>query len=139
MLLLQHSHNDIPQVAQRNVFIVAHSRHRSPSLCCCISVLVTTFPECLSGTGPYPAPCICPERILFCVHMYIFADSIRRMPPPMFDDTAITDRHSDTTFSTLGMDFLFYWIGKVVRTCAAGRSPTLDFLCIPFLLSQALR
>ena len=25
-------HNDVPQVAQRNVFIVAHTRHRCPSL-----------------------------------------------------------------------------------------------------------
>ena len=30
--------------------------------------------------------------------MYSFADLIRRMPPPTFSDTAITDRHSDTTF-----------------------------------------
>ena len=27
-----------------------------------------------------------------------FAGLIRRMPPPTFSDTAITDRHSDTTF-----------------------------------------
>ena len=31
------------------------------------------------------------------VHMYSFADLIRRTPPPTCSDTAITDRHSDTT------------------------------------------
>ena len=35
-----------------------------------------------------------------CVHMYSFAGLIRRTPPPTFSDTAITDRHSDTTNSS---------------------------------------
>ena len=35
------------------------------------------------------------------VHIYSFAGVIRRMPPPTFSDTAITDRHSDTTIFQL--------------------------------------
>ena len=49
----------------------------------------------------------------------------------MFSDTAITDSHSDTTIpaqSTLGPDILVYWIGKIIRTCAAGGGQTLNFL-----------
>ena len=33
--------------------------------------------------------------------MYSFAGLIRRTPPPTFSDTAITDRHSDTTIFQL--------------------------------------
>ena len=33
--------------------------------------------------------------------MYSFAGLIRRTPPPTFSDTAITDRHSDTTILQL--------------------------------------
>ena len=36
-----------------------------------------------------------------CVHMYSFAGLIRRTPPPTFSDTAITDRHFDTTIFQL--------------------------------------
>ena len=64
--------------------------------------------------------------------MYSFAGLIRRTPPPTFSDTAITDRHSDTTIfpaqSSLGADILVYWIGKIVRTCAPGGSRSLDLL-----------
>ena len=35
--------------------------------------------------------------IVFCMHIHSFAGLIRRTPPPTFSDTAITDRHSDTT------------------------------------------
>ena len=43
------SYNDVPQVAQRNVSIVANTRHRSPYLsqpdCCCfVSFRITTPP-----------------------------------------------------------------------------------------------
>ena len=43
------SYNDVPQVAQRNVSIVANTRHRSPYLpqpdyCCFVSFLITTPP-----------------------------------------------------------------------------------------------
>ena len=64
------SRNDVPRVAQRYGTIATHTRRR-------VSVLVVF--------------------VVFCVHMCSFADLIRRTPPPMFSDTAITDRHSDTT------------------------------------------
>ena len=64
------SRNDVPRVAQRYGTIAAHTwRHAS--------VLIVF--------------------VVFCVHMHSFAGLIRRTPPPTFSDTAITDRHSDTT------------------------------------------
>ena len=68
------SRNDVPRVAQRYVTIAAHTRRRA-------SVLVVL--------------------VVFCVDMYSFAGLIRRTPPPTFSDTAITDRHSDTTIFQL--------------------------------------
>ena len=62
--------NDVPRVAQRYGTIAAHTRGHA-------SVLVVF--------------------VVFCVHMYSFAGSIRRTPPPTFSDTAITDRDYDTT------------------------------------------
>ena len=67
------SHNNVLRVAQRYGTIAAHNRRRA-------SVLVF---------------------VLFCVHMYSFAGLIRRTPPPTFSDTAITERHSDTTIFQL--------------------------------------
>ena len=64
------SHNDVARVAQRYRTIAAHTRRRA-------SVHVVF--------------------VVFCVHMYSFACLIRRTPPPTFNDTAITDRNSDTT------------------------------------------
>ena len=112
------SRNDVPRVAQRSGTIAAHTRRRA-------SVLIVF--------------------VVFCVHVYSFAGLIKRTPLPTFNDTAITDRHSDTTFpaqSSLGADILVYWIGKIVRTCASGGSRTLDFLRArraPYPLDQALR
>ena len=68
------SRNDVPRVAQRYGTIAAHTRRRA-------SVLVVL--------------------VVFCVHMHSFAGLIRRTPPPTFSDTAITDRHSDTTIFQL--------------------------------------
>ena len=68
------SRNDVPRVAQRYGTIAAHTRRRAP-------VLVVL--------------------VVFCVHMHSFAGLIRRTPPPTFSDTAITDRHSDTTIFQL--------------------------------------
>ena len=68
------SRNDVPRVAQRYGTIAAHTRRRA-------SVLVVF--------------------VVFCVHMYSFVGLIRRTPPPTFSDTAITDRHSDTTIFQL--------------------------------------
>ena len=117
--LYSNSHNDVPRVAQRYGTIAAQTRRRA-------SVLVVF--------------------VVFCVHMYSFAGLIRQTPPPTFSDTAITDRHSDTTIfqlrADLCADILVYWIGKIVRTCAPGGSRTLDFLLArraPYPLGQALR
>ena len=83
--------------------------------------------------------------VVFCVHMHSFAGLIRRTSPPTFSDTAVTDRHSDTTFFSselTGCGFLVCWIGKIVRTCVPGGSRTLDFLRArraPYSLGQALR
>ena len=68
------SRNDVPRVAQRYGTIAAHTRRR-------VSVLVVF--------------------VVFCVHMHSFAGLIRRTPPPTFSDTAIADRHSDTTIFQL--------------------------------------
>ena len=74
MCVYSNSHNDVPRVAQRYGAIAAHTRRRA-------SVLVVF--------------------VVFCVHMYSFAGLIRRTPPPTFSDTAITNRHSDTTIFQL--------------------------------------
>ena len=66
--------NDVPRVAQRYGTIAAHTRRRA-------SVHVMF--------------------VVFNVHMYSFAGLIRRTPPPTFSDTAITDRHSNTTIFQL--------------------------------------
>ena len=69
MCVYFNSRKDVPRVAQQYGTIAAHTlRHAS--------VLVVF--------------------VVFCVHMYSFAGLIRRTPLPMFSDTAITDRHSDT-------------------------------------------
>ena len=68
------SRNDIPKVARRYGTIATHTRRRA-------SVLIVF--------------------VVFCVHMHSFAGLIRRMPPPTFSDTAITDRHCDTTIFQL--------------------------------------
>ena len=68
------SRNDVPRVAQRYGTIAAHTRRRA-------SVIVVF--------------------VVFCMHMYSFAGLIRRTPPPTFSDTAVTDRHSDTTIFQL--------------------------------------
>ena len=68
------SRNDVPRVAQRYGTIAAHTRRR-------VSVLVVF--------------------VVFCVHRYSFAGLIRRTPPPTVSDTAVIDRHSDTTIFQL--------------------------------------
>ena len=71
--MYSNSRNDIPRVAQRYGTIAAHTRRRA-------SVFVVF--------------------VVFCMHMHSFAGLIRRTPPPTFSDTAITDRHFDTTISS---------------------------------------
>ena len=68
------SSNDVPRVAQRYRTIAVHTRRRAP--------ILVVF-------------------VVFCVHMHSFASLIRPTPPPTFSDTAITDRHSDTTIFQL--------------------------------------
>ena len=68
------SRNDVPRVAQQYVTIAAHIWRR-------VSALFV--------------------YVVVCVHMYSFAGLIRPTPPPTFSDTAITDRHSDTTILQL--------------------------------------
>ena len=105
LLLSSNSWNDILRVAQRYRSMAAQTRRRA-------SVIVVF--------------------IVFLHAMYSFAGLIRRTPPPTFSDTAITDRHFDTTFFQHRAHWvrisLVYWIGKIVRTCAAGGSQTFDFL-----------
>ena len=68
------SRNDVPLVAQHYRTIAGHTRR-------CASVLVVF--------------------VVFCMHTYSFAGLIRWTPPPTFSDTAITNRHSDTTIFQL--------------------------------------
>ena len=72
--MCSNSRKDVPQVAQRYGTIATHTRRRA-------SVLVVS--------------------VVFCVHMYSFASLIKPTPPLTFSDTAITDRHSDTTIFQL--------------------------------------
>ena len=74
MCVCSSSRNNVPLVAHWYITIAAHTRRHA-------SVFVVF--------------------VVFCVHMHSFADLIRRTPPPMFSDTAITDRHSDTTIFQL--------------------------------------
>ena len=113
------SHNDVPRVAQWYRTIAAHTWPHA-------SVLVVI--------------------VVFCVHMHSFAGLIRRTPPPTISDTAITDRHSDTTIFQLRAHWVrISWsigLEKIVRTCAPVGSQTLDFLHArraPYPLGQALR
>ena len=119
MCVCSNSRNDVPRVTQRYGTIAAHTRRRA-------SVLVVF--------------------VVFCVHMYSFAGLIRRTPPPTFSDTAITDRHSDTTIFQLRAHWVrISWstvLEKIVRICAPGGIGTLDFLRArraPYPLGQALR
>ena len=99
------SRHDVPRAAQRYGTIAAHTRRRA-------SVLVVF--------------------VVFCAHMHSFAGLIRRTRPPTFSDTAVTDRHSDTT----NFQLRAHWVRiswsirseKIVRTCGPGGSRTLDFL-----------
>ena len=70
------------------------------STVCVYSSSRNDVPRWLSGTEPLPHT---PGAVyvVFCVHVYSFAGLIRRTPPPTFSDTAITDRHSDTTIFQL--------------------------------------
>ena len=113
------SRNDVPRVAQRYGTIAAHIRCRA-------SVLLVF--------------------VVFCLHMYSFAGLIRRMPPPTFSDTAITDPHSDTTIFQLRAHWV--WISWSIGSGKSfGHVPPVGVepstSCVqgraPYLLGQALR
>ena len=75
-------------------------------VCVCIPILVTTFPQVAQRYGTIAAhtrhrASVLVVFVVFCVHMHNFAGLIRRTPPPTFSDTAVTDRHSDTTIFQL--------------------------------------
>ena len=72
----------------------------------CFPILITTFPEWLSSIEPLPThtrrrASVLVVCVIFCMHMHNFACLIRQTPPPTFSDTAITDRHSDTSIFQL--------------------------------------
>ena len=104
--------------------------------CCCNPFLVTTFPEWLSGTEPWPRTpgAMRPSSCLCCVFAFTctVCRLIRWTPQPMFSDTVIADRHSDTTiFQPRAQWVRISWsIGseKIVRTYATGGSRTRVFL-----------
>ena len=117
LCVCSNSRNDVPRVAQRYGTIAAHTRRRA-------SVFVVF--------------------VVFCVHMYSFAGLIRRTPPPTFSDTAITDRHSDTTIFQLGAHWVrISWSIGSEKSFGhvPGGSRTLDFphaRRAPYPLGQAL-
>ena len=119
MCVYSNSRNDVTRVAQWYETIAAHTRRRAS--------VVVVF-------------------VVFCMHMYSFAGLIRRTPPPTFSDTAITDRHSDTTIFQLGAPWVrISWSVRLEKSFGhvpPGGSRTLDFLRArraPYPLGQALR
>ena len=69
-------------------------------VCVCIPILVTMFPEWLSGTEPLPH---IPDRRVRprCVYSVLRVDAHFDGLITTFNDTAITDRHSDITIFQL--------------------------------------
>ena len=116
-MCVSNSRNDVPRAAQRYGTIAAHTRRRA-------SVLVVF--------------------IVFSVHVYSFAGLIRRTPPPTFSDTAITDRHSDTTIFQLrahwvriswsiGSEKSFGHVSPVgVEPCADAHADRLHMFVVPW-------
>ena len=117
--------------------------------CVCIPILVTTFPEWLRGTEPLPhtpVPCVRPRSVCSVLRAHVQfcrfdkADATADVQwhcnhrPPLW-------YHYFPAQSSLGVDILVYWIGKMVRTCAPGGSRTFDFLRArraPYPLGQAV-
>ena len=71
--MYSNSRNDVPRAAQRYGTIAAHTRRRA-SVLVVFAVFLHTHDQCT-----------------------VLPVLIRQTPPPTFSDTAITDRHSDTT------------------------------------------
>ena len=100
------------QAASRNRLIHVLQSYvatkRAPGVAVCVCVFQFSQRRSPSGSAvrnhcrTHPAPCVRPRCVCsVCVHMHSFAGLIRRTPPPTFSDTAITDRHSDTTIFQL--------------------------------------
>ena len=109
-------------------------------VCCSCACLMRPPSE---GTKPYQAHYLS-MRCVFCAHIQFCPGLIRWTPPRIFSDTAITDHHSDTTFSSsehTGCGYPSLLDRKNRSVVAAGGSRTLDFLRkrrTPYLLNQAL-
>ena len=108
-------------------------------VCCSCACLMRPTSQ---GTKRYQAHYL--SMCCVFVRMYSFAGLIRWTPPPTFSDTAITDRHSDTTFSSsehTGCGYPSLLDRKYLSVEAAGGCRTLDFFGerrTPYLLGQAL-
>ena len=79
---------------------------RAGCFCLCIAMLVMTLPEWLKLYGTIAAhtrhrASVLVVFVVLCMHMYTFSGLISWTPPPTFIDTAITDRHFDTTIFQL--------------------------------------
>ena len=117
------------------IYVRSSLRSRAPEarVCVCIPILVTTLPYGTIAAHTRRRASVLVVYVVFCVFVYSFAGLIRRTPPLTFSDTAITDRHSETTIFQLRTPWvrISRSIGsekKIVRTCAPGVSRTLDFL-----------
>ena len=113
-----------------------------PFKCVCIPILVTTFPEWISGTEPllHTPSAVRPSSLC----LKCFAGLIRRTPLPT-RDTAITNHHPDTTIFKLRAHWVrISWSTGSQKSFrhSPGGSGTLDFLQArraPYPLGQALR
>ena len=86
---LQHEKKIIcDQIRKSATSPVLQGRFQCHKKCVCIPILVTTFPEWLSGTEPLPHTpgAVRPSSLCcsVCVHMHSFAGLIRRTPPVMY-------------------------------------------------------
>ena len=110
---------EMVQMTDHNICFQLSSNTSSYCVCVCNPILVTTFPEWLSCAEPLPHTpgAVRPSSSCLqcvCMHMYSFASLIRQKPPPTFSDTAITNRHSDTTIFQLRAHWMqiFWSIGS---------------------------
>ena len=143
-LLCSLSPKDAPQTSAGRI----HSRGTGASVqsgslllhqSVCIPILVTTFPEWLSGTEPLPCvrPC-CVCSVLRAHVQFCRFDKV--------DATTDVQWHCNHQLplwyqyfpaqSSLGAVILVYWIGKIVRTCAPSGSRDLACRTLAFLRAR---
>ena len=119
LCVYSNSRNDVPRVLQRYGTIAAHTWRRASVLVVFVVFLRAHARFCRFDKADATA-----DVQWHCNHW-----------PPLW-------YHYFPAQSSLGADILVYWIGKIVRTCAAGGSGTLNFLRgwqTPYPLGQALR